>query len=100
TAFSGDDRLMATWRGATDLTVIDSSAEPNKLGNGSDRFDTTLSRMGADGRRLFTAGQPVGRLWNLDTGQLIATTTEPDGQLKDAVFNRAGTRLITWSDNG
>ena len=63
----------------------------------------------ADGRFVATGGQDQSaRVWNTDTGQLITTAMEPEGEVTHLAFSPDGRRLATaagarariWSASG
>ena len=90
------------------ISTVRSGGEITDLGRSSRAIDTSGAQLGRfntvispDGRRLYTidtSDTPIGRLWDLDTGRLIATIRAPAGSAGKGAFNPQSTRLITISD--
>ena len=100
TAGADERALIWTWRGenAQVIRELDAKLEPDRAV--THRGIVRSVAYSADGSRLVTAGDDkVARIWNPDSGALVATLEGHEGIIGGAAFDPTGELVVTASED-
>jgi len=101
-AFSpAGDAIATAGDGSRTVTVTRLGDSPRTVALAGHRDAVAGAAFSADGARIVTASlDSTARIWNANTGALLATLTGHTGAVSYASFDAPGARVVTASDDG